>query len=211
RGRRSADRTGHASCTRDRRRSGCCRAQRARRQRSISNIGRGLDRANQQIAALRSAACVVAATPYVTDELKEIAHVLLPMASFAETSGSYVSLEGRSQSQTGVSKPPGEARPGWKVLRVLGNQLELDGFNYQSSEDVRDELQQIVGANAGAAVPTALVTHHVPAIAAVAGAAELDLGALDVPMYAIDAVLRRSPALQQTAIAAATRRLARVG
>jgi len=161
--------------------------------------------------ALRSAACVVAVTPYVTDELKEIVHVLLPMASFAETSGSYINLEGRSQSQTGVSKPPGEARPGWKVLRVLGNQLELDGFDYQSSEDVRDELQQIAGANAGAAVPTAPLTHHVPAIAAVAGAAELDLGALDVPMYAIDAVLRRSPALQQTAIAAAARRSGGVG
>ncbi|MFM8480824.1 MAG: molybdopterin-dependent oxidoreductase [Gammaproteobacteria bacterium] len=156
--------------------------------------------------ALRSAACVVAVTPYVTDELKEIAHVLLPMASFAETSGSYVNLEGRSQSQTGVSKPPGEARPGWKILRVLGNHLELDGFDYQSSEEVRDELLRIVSTNAGGAVPAALVTHHVPAIAAVAGSAELDLGALDVPMYSIDAVLRRSPALQQTHIAAASRR-----
>ncbi len=161
--------------------------------------------------ALRAAACVVAVTPYVTDEIKEIAHVLLPMASFAETSGSYVNLEGRLQSQTGVSKPPGEARPGWKILRVLGNQLELDGFDYQSSDEVRDELLGVVSANAGGAVPIALVTHHLPAIAAVAGAAEIDLGALDVPMYAIDAVLRRSPALQQTKIAAAARSSGRVG
>ncbi|NCW20453.1 MAG: hypothetical protein EBV76_01630 [Gammaproteobacteria bacterium] len=186
-------------------------AQRASRERRISDVRRGLDRPDEQITALRAAACVVAVTPYVTEEIKEIAHVLLPMASFAETSGSYVNLEGRLQSQTGVSKPPGEARPGWKILRVLGNQLELDGFDYQSSDEVRDELLGVVSANAGGAVPIALVTHHLPAIAAVAGAAEIDLGALDVPMYAIDAVLRRSPALQQTKIAAAARSSGRVG
>ena len=151
--------------------------------------------------ALESAACVVAVTPFFTEELKRVAHVLLPMSSFAETSGTYVNLEGRRQSQTGVAKPPGEARPGWKILRVLGNQLELDGFDYQSSDQVRDELVQLVEVNSGGAVPTSLVSHHVPAIAAVAGSADLDLGVLDVPMYAIDAVLRRSPALQQTKIA----------
>ena len=150
--------------------------------------------------AFASAACVVAVTPFVTDELKSFAHVLLPMAGFAETSGTYVNLEGVWQSQTGVAKAPGEARPGWKILRVLGNQLDAPGFDYQSSEDVRDELARAVLESAGSAVTT-LLTHHVPAIAAVTGASDIDLGALDVPMYSIDAVLRRSPALQQTAIA----------
>jgi NADH-quinone oxidoreductase subunit G len=151
--------------------------------------------------ALGSAACVVAVTPFVTDEIKKLAHVLLPMGSFAETSGTYVNLEGRWQSQTGLSKPPGEARPGWKILRVLGNQMELSGFDYQSSEEVREELSRIVTERSGAAATLALVTDHSPAIAAMTGAADLDLGSLDVPMYDIDAVLRRSPALQQTTIA----------
>ncbi|MBU6378587.1 MAG: NADH-quinone oxidoreductase subunit NuoG [Gammaproteobacteria bacterium] len=155
--------------------------------------------------AFESAACVVAITPFVTEELRRSAHVLLPMGSFAETAGTYVNLEGRWQGQSGLAKPPGEARPGWKILRVLGNALELDGFGYESAEDVRRELEKIVEANAGAAVPTALVTTHLPAIAAVAGSADLDLGVLDVPMYAIDAVLRRSGALQQTRIAGAAR------
>jgi NADH-quinone oxidoreductase subunit G len=155
--------------------------------------------------ALGSAACVVAVTPFVTDELKKFAHVLLPMGSFAETSGTYVNLEGRWQSQTGLSKSPGEARPGWKILRVLGNQMELSGFNYQSSEEVREELSRVIAERSGAAATLALVTHHVPAIAAIAGSADLDLGSLDVPMYGIDAVLRRSPALQQTAIAKASK------
>ena len=151
--------------------------------------------------ALSSAACVVAVTPYVTDELKKFAHVLLPMGSFAETSGTYVNLEGRWQSQTGLSKPPGEARPAWKILRVLGNQMELSGFDYQSSEDIREELLRIIAERSGGSVPKALITEHVPAIAAIAGSADLDLGSLDVPMYDIDAVLRRSAALQQTTIA----------
>lgn len=155
--------------------------------------------------AFSSAACVICVTPFVTEEIKKFAHVLLPMGSFAETSGTYVNLEGRWQSQTGLSKSPGEARPGWKILRVLGNQLELSGFDYQSSEDLREELSGVITERAGAAVSLALVTHHVPAIAAIAASADLDLGSLDVPMYDIDAVLRRSPALQQTAIAKAAK------
>lgn len=155
--------------------------------------------------AFESAACVVAVTPFVTDEIKKLAHVLLPMGSFAETSGTYVNLEGRWQSQTGVSKPPGEARPGWKILRVLGNQTELSGFDYQSSEEVREELARVITERSGAAATSVLATEHVPAIAAIAGSADLDLGSLDVPMYDIDAVLRRSPALQQTAIAKASK------
>ena len=155
--------------------------------------------------ALDSAACVVAVTPFVTEELRRHAHVLLPMASFAETSGTYVNLEGRWQSQSGLATAPGAARPGWKILRVLGNTLGLDGFEYQSSEEVRDELARHVQAVSAGAPPLSVSSAHVPAIAAVSGSAELDLGVLDVPMYAIDAVLRRSPALQQTAIARAAR------
>jgi NADH-quinone oxidoreductase subunit G len=176
----------------------------------VGAIEPSMDMADPSLAegAFGSAACVVAVTPFVTDELRRVAHVLLPMGSFAETSGTYVNLEGRWQSQTGVASAIGEARPGWKILRVLGNELGLDGFTYQSSDEVRIELARLLEANAGGTVPTSMVTTHVPAIAAVAGAAELELGALDIPMYSIDAVLRRSAALQQTAVARASGALA---
>jgi len=153
-------------------------------------------------AAFAQAACVVALTPYASEEVKEFAQVLLPMAAYAETSGHYVNLEGRLQGQAAVATSPGDTRPGWKVLRVLGNLLELPNFEYQSSEEVLgDWLNHCGGWSLGSSL--LVQTPHVPAIAAVAGSAQLDLGKLDVPMYAIDAVLRRSPALQQTAAAKA--------
>jgi NADH-quinone oxidoreductase subunit G len=155
--------------------------------------------------ALNQAACVVALTPFASESIKRVAHVLLPMAAFAETSGSYVNLEGRLQSHAAATAAPGEARPGWKILRVLANVLGLEGFAQQSSEDVRAELQQLIDAAAGAGAPEALVSTHVPAMAAVSASADLDLGTFDVPMYSIDAVLRRSPALQQTSIAERSR------
>ena len=154
-------------------------------------------------AAFGSAACVVAVTPFASEELLRHAHVLLPMAAFAETSGTYVNLEGRWQSHPGAVAPPGEARPGWKILRVLGNLLQLQGFDEESSEQVRDRVRAELDAagaaasgGASVAVPPAL-----PAAAVTAGSASA--AALDIPMYAIDAVLRRSPALQATSIARA--------
>jgi NADH dehydrogenase/NADH:ubiquinone oxidoreductase subunit G len=55
---------------------------------------------------------------------------MLPIAPFTETSGTFVNIEGRIQSFNGVVKPRGDARPAWKVLRVLGNVLNLEGFDY---------------------------------------------------------------------------------
>lgn len=164
-------------------------------------------------AAFAGAACVVAITPYVSEELLRHAHVLLPMAAFAETSGTYVNLEGRWQSHPGAISPPGEARPGWKVLRVLGNLLQLPGFDYESSEQVRDELRARLDAAApsaaaavpsvaAAVLPTAVLPMTLPA-GALDAVASLPLAVLDVPMYAIDAILRRSPALQATTTARA--------
>ena len=154
-------------------------------------------------AAFDSAACVVALTPFASEELLRHAHVLLPMGAFAETSGTYINLEGRWQSHPGAIAPPGEARPGWKVLRVLGNLLQLPGFDEESSEQVRDRLRTAVDA-AGAAAQVVIAA--LPTLPAAAGvdADALSARALDVPMYAIDAVLRRSPALQATGIARAS-------
>ncbi len=88
-------------------------------------------------ALLGRAQLVIAITPYMTEQLKQVAHVILPIGTFAETSGTYVNLEGLWQSFTAAARGFGESRPGWKVLRVLGTQLGLEQFEYQSSEEVR--------------------------------------------------------------------------
>ena len=161
--------------------------------------------------AFGGAACVVAVAPFASEELLRHAHVLLPMAAFAETSGTYVNLEGRWQSHPGAVAPPGEARPGWKILRVLGNLLQLQGFDEESSEQVRERLRAqvdaAVGAGALAATTGDAASIAVPPVlpAAAVTAGSMSPAALDIPMYAIDAVLRRSPALQATHIARASR------
>jgi NADH-quinone oxidoreductase subunit G len=141
------------------------------------------------LETLRAAKFVVVATPFVTDELKSVAHVLLPIGSFAETSGTYVNLEGQWQSFAGAAVPVGEARPGWKVLRVLGNLLGFAGFEALSSDEVRDALRQLVERNAAPlAAASPPVVSNPPAIVAVT----------DLPMYQGDAILRRATALQKT-------------
>ena len=107
---------------------------------SIPSPGR-TRRCRGRVDTLGRARCVVAVGAYASEEMKRVAHVLLPAGTFAETSGTYVNLEGRWQSQGGAARPLGASRPAWKILRVLGNLLDLPGFDYQSSEQVRDELQ----------------------------------------------------------------------
>jgi NADH-quinone oxidoreductase subunit G len=141
------------------------------------------------VESLRGAQFVVAATPYLTDELKSVAHVLLPIGTFAETSGTYVNLEGQWQSFAGAAVPVGEARPGWKVLRVLGNLLGLEGFDALSSEEVRDQLRLVVERNAAPIAPAAPI---------VAASPRGDVTATDLPMYQSDAIVRRATALQKT-------------
>jgi len=139
--------------------------------------------------ALAGAEFVVAATPYADETLKSVAHVLLPISTFVETSGTYVNLEGLWQSFTGAAKPLGEARPGWKVLRVLGNLANVRDFDYQSSEEVREELRaRCAEIAAGSYQGTHQVKTSAPGEARV----------VDVPMYSVDAVLRRAPSLQRT-------------
>jgi NADH dehydrogenase/NADH:ubiquinone oxidoreductase subunit G len=83
----------------------------------------------QAMAALKDAALVVMLTPFSDGAARDYADVLLPITPFTETSGSFVNTEGRIQSFTGVVRPLGDARPGWKVLRVLGNLLALPGLS----------------------------------------------------------------------------------
>jgi NADH-quinone oxidoreductase subunit G len=106
-------------------------------------------------SALQSAECVVALTPYAGHEQLANSTVILPVGAFAETSGTWVNVEGRWQSVAGAARPPGEARPAWKVLRVLGNLLDLPGFDYLSSEDVRDEIRRELDEASAGTPPTA--------------------------------------------------------
>ena len=143
---------------------------------------------------------MVAITPFASQELQRVAHVMLPMGTFAETSGTYVNCEGLWQSQSGAALPVGEARPGWKILRVLGNLLNLEGFDYQSSESVLQDVRTACEA----VVPAPYQgTHAVTALTrsgtgARAGDAAAGTALIDVPMYQVDALVRRSPSLQKT-------------
>jgi NADH-quinone oxidoreductase subunit G len=155
--------------------------------------------------ALGQAELVVAVTPFATGALRTVAHVLLPAGTFAETSGTYVNLEGLWQSQTGAAAPVGEARPGWKILRVLGNLLGLSGFEYQSSEEVRAELAALVGpapeargAQGGPTAYSAPVYSGTHTVGPRRESDEVSQHVIDVPMYQIDAVVRRAPSLQRT-------------
>jgi len=139
---------------------------------------------------------VVAVTPYASAAMKRVAQVLLPAGSFAETSGTYVNLEGRWQSYAGVARPLGAARPAWKILRVLGNLMHLADFDYDSSEQVRDALKARIAALRldGAAQVAAEANEG-------ASWARQNLSSaptFDVGMYEIDPVLRRAGALHRT-------------
>ncbi|TAK92175.1 MAG: NADH-quinone oxidoreductase subunit G [Burkholderiaceae bacterium] len=154
-----------------------------------------LDSANGYAArkALAQAEMVVLLTSYKPSQSAlESADVLLPVAPFSETSGTFVNAEGRVQSFNGAVRPLGDTRPAWKVLRVLGNLLKLSGFDYESSEAVRSEVLgsgEIAGKlNNQLSLPLQVVE---------AGAATLERLA-DVPAYFGDAIVRRAESLQLT-------------
>ena len=160
----------------------------------LLNVEPELDAADAAAArtALQRSGLVVALTCF-KDAVVENADVLLPIAPFTETAGSFINAEGRLQAFTGVVPPLGEARPAWKVLRVLGNLLGLDGFQQDNAEQVRVE------AIGDAAVLAARLDNRaaLPAsLAAPAGGLER---LADVPIYAADALVRRAESLQQTA------------
>ncbi|HEV2613789.1 MAG TPA: NADH-quinone oxidoreductase subunit NuoG [Gammaproteobacteria bacterium] len=104
----------------------------------LLNIEANLDCVNAD--NIQSAKCVVNLTAYKSDYLLETSTVLLPISPYAETSGTYINIEGRAQSFGAVTPSTGESRPAWKILRVLGNLFKLTGFDYVDSESIRDEL-----------------------------------------------------------------------
>ncbi|MDQ8022368.1 MAG: NADH-quinone oxidoreductase subunit NuoG [Moraxellaceae bacterium] len=142
--------------------------------------------------AVQSAASVIYLGSFASDSIAEIADVMLPVSPFAETSGSYVNAEGRVQSFHAVTKPLGDSRPAWKVLRVLANLLQLDGFEFDSSEAVRAAVlaQGEVAAKLSNVAEGAVARLD----AAPAGLQRV----ADVPIHFADALVRRAPALQAT-------------
>lgn len=163
----------------------------------LVNVEPTLDCRNGKAAAnaMAEAGCVVALTAFKSEALLN-ADVLLPVAPFTETSGTFMSMEGRVQSFSAAVKPLGECRPGWKVLRVLGNLLGLEGFEFDSSEQVKDEIF-------GGDKPSSVVRNrlnnnlrHLVEINVQAPIAALQrIG--EVPLYQSDAIVRRAPSLQR--------------
>ncbi|HEY2189410.1 MAG TPA: molybdopterin-dependent oxidoreductase, partial [Caldimonas sp.] len=169
----------------------------------LLNLDPALDTANGEAAldALGRAEMVVALTPFAPEAGDDIADVLLPIAPFTETSGTFVNTEGRVQSFHGVVKPFAEARPAWKVLRVLGNLLGMSGFSFETSEEVRAEALGDESTIASRLAATAAGEGGRIALPA-RGDGGLERIA-DVPIYATDPIVRRAPALQLTADARA--------
>jgi len=130
---------------------------------------------------------------------QDYADVLLPIAPFTETAGTFVNCEGRAQAFSGVVKPAGAARPGWKVLRALGSTLQLPGFEFETIDDVRRTLPAGEALAARLANGTRVALER--PVAAVAGVERV----ADVPIHFADPLVRRAPSLQRTADAAPPR------
>ena len=148
--------------------------------------------ANKLLATLKQADFVVSVSAYNSASVKSVADVILPAASFMETSGTYVNAEGFWQSFKGVVKPKGGSRPAWKILRVLGNLTGLDSFDYFSSEDVKKEVRSMCESIELSNAITKGATVKINS------AAKGIFCSSDVPMYATDAVVRRAASLQKT-------------
>ncbi|MBY4858141.1 NADH-quinone oxidoreductase subunit NuoG [Burkholderia contaminans] len=151
----------------------------------------------QALAALNQAEMVVVMSPFKHG--LDYADVLLPVAPFTETAGTYVNAEGTVQSFNGVVRPLGDTRPGWKVLRVLGSLLGLPNFEYETAEEVRLAALGDAGVAGRLSNPTSVAPVRVAANAANGGFERL----ADVPIYHADALVRRAGALHLTAAAKA--------
>ena len=157
-----------------------------------------LDMSDGALAArsLAAAEFTVLLTPF--RHSLDCADVLLPVAPFTETAGTFINAEGRAQSFSAVVKPRGDARPAWKVLRVLGNLLRLDGFDFDTAEAVRAEC---LPGDLGAALNNRTALAVAVPLAASPGLQRI----ADVPIYFADPIVRRAASLRQTSDSRAPR------
>jgi NADH-quinone oxidoreductase subunit G len=144
-------------------------------------------------ANLMSAQMVVSLNPFKAN--MAFSDVLLPIAPFTETSGTFVNAQGLAQSFHAVVKPLGETRPAWKVLRVLANLLGLPGFDYDSSADVLKQLSGDCADNAYSVDP-ALLSNQT---AALVDFSPSTVDPVVARIYALDGTVRRASSLQLTA------------
>ena len=153
-----------------------------------------LDCANPALIArsLRAAEVVIALSAYKTEFLDQHATVLLPVVPFSETDGSYVNVEGRWQKFKAITQPLANARPAWKVLRVLGNFCNLPGFEYTSIEDIRAELAPLIPEQPQL---TDSLLQNIALTSKSNGLTRIT----EWPLYRIDSLVRRSGALQESA------------
>ena len=168
-----------------------------------------LDCANSPaaLAALGAARTVVALTGYATPAMEAYASVLLPIGLFTETPGTFYNAEGRRQRYEAATTPPGEARPAWRILRVLANRLGVGGFDYERIEDVRAEADARIGevsppdnlAGPESGIESAAESGAAPGEGEGTQAAASPLWRVgEVPLYAVDPLVRRAGALQRT-------------
>jgi len=165
----------------------------ARRQALVLlGLDPGLDLADPNL--VRNKQFVVNLSSFESD----VGDVLLPIAPFTETAGTFVSTEGRAQSFHAAVRPLGEARPAWKVLRVLGTMLGLPGFEYDDVEQVRD-------ACLAGRVVAQLLSNGIGDVKAAPQAVAGIQRIAEVPIYFADPLARRSAPLQKTRDAQAPR------
>ena len=138
------------------------------------------------MTSLSKADVVVAFSAFASDALKAVATLILPIAALPETEATLVNLNGHSQSIAAGAKPPGEARPGWKVLRALGEALNVTGFEFTEIAEVRAAIAARALPALPQLQPKFASRHEARGLARIA----------TVPIYRSDAVLRRAAALQ---------------
>ena len=154
----------------------------------VADSAAGIDAAH----ALNRCDMVVSLSPFKVN--LEFSDVLLPITPFSETPGTFVNAEGRAQAFHAVVRPLGEARPGWKVLRVLGNMLGLSSFGFESTAEV---LAHMRGRDVDL-VPPARLSNATSASMDGAGESE-NRAPVVASIYQLDSIVRRAPSLQMTA------------
>ena len=164
----------------------------------LLNVEPEIDTADgtKAVAALKQAKSVMAFTPFVSETLLDVCDVLLPIAPFTETSGSFINMEGRLQSFHGVVQGFGDSRPLWKVLRVLGNLFDLQGFEYHDTAAI---LKDALDAES---LPSKLNNRAASTQKDFQTTSNRLVRVGGVGIYHTDAIVRRSAPLQATSHAA---------
>ena len=154
----------------------------------LQSVEPELDCSADALAAMKSAHLVIALSAFKDGAVSDYADVMLPMAAFTETSGSFVNAAGTWQNFKAAVAAKGEARPAWKILRVIANLLEFPGNDYISSEEILDELQLILNSaqERNASWPMITSTEGSGDAANVSS------------IYQVDSLVRRSQSLQAT-------------